>query len=359
MHAPARPRPRQVARSAAFVAAALLLTTACTSTSTADPSAHGSAGAAPAAGASPSATVAGGTGSEPGTTETGILSGPITQLLAATFEDYDGPAALERRSADAELKIVACMAQEGWDYLPADGGAGSRTELEIRGGLDEDAFAEQFGYGFANSPMGPPPAEGEDPNAAYVASLSTSEAAAYERSLFGDPEMWQEQDASTDPPPVDMAKAGCSARSYMDTTTSAVNSVLSTPEADEVDKIFQAAHVTAESDPRVVAARETWAACMATAGHAGFSEPLDAYMSAAEEFEALITGDAPDKATLAEFGRREVALATADRACHVESDYDAVLAQAGVDAETAAYDANRELFETFAALAEDTLIGTR
>jgi hypothetical protein len=254
-------------------------------------------------------------------------TGPAEAYLEAAlgFTADDVAAAALR----AEELIAACMAKEGFEYVPDVSGYGLTDLSEVEPPPGTREFAAQFGYGFAALPEGMVtrgPAQGANPNDAITAAMSEEEHETYTRALFGDVALEGADESG-----------GCfeeaRAQVWGDRETDPVRTALE----DEIARIDAE---VAPQDPAVVEAAAAWSACMADAGFPGFANPPQAEQAAWDRWVAFNEGLAADAAGgtgaagaptddgapagQADLAAAEVALATADWDCREESDYDAV-----------------------------------
>ncbi len=249
--------------------------------------------------------------------------------LAAAMGWHDGDAAARLaldQDARAQEQIESCMAAAGFRYEPwtspvvraaaADDGATPGTE----------AFAERFGYGIATVAEGGPAADGEadtDPNAALLADLDPAGRAAWLEALHG-----SAGGASAEDDP------GCAGRAYAELGGGAE----AARTRAEFDRVLDDLDERVRSDPRLVAAREGWAACMAGEGYP-FPTPAEAVADLTSRLDGLTLdltdeqiaalddrqrqtlleeGVAVDADELAALQERERAVAVADWRCAAE-----------------------------------------
>jgi len=272
-----------------------------------------------------------------------------------------------------EEDVAACMRALGFEYTPVDLAAQVDVVTAYDLGLDRGTreYAEAFGYGITTDDMGfyaLTAARADDPNAAYVASLTGAARAEYEAALWGDP------DADPFDPDADR---GCSGKAqdrvYLRVTaTDAVD-----PEALFAEEaLLREAILT---DDRVVARHADWAGCMADAGYPGLADPGDnlitgdAMLRVREEFDARLVAlqaevpaevdDPSARAALAalaaraELADREVAMAVADHDCRESSGYADALAQVSVERQAEFFEAHRAEYEAYAAAMAELLAG--
>ena len=141
---------------------------------------------------------------------------------------------------DAQQRAAECMRLAGFDYLPV--APPTRTADPIASDFHSFNYAKQFGFGiaavvlhadllrFASTP---------DPNDSYSGSLSTTAKARFDATLHGAD-----------------AQGGCLGEALVETTKRLG--------LDDVKSQYVATTTTAESDPRVAAARKAWVTCAQT-----------------------------------------------------------------------------------------------
>lgn len=270
-------------------------------------------------------------------------SSPIASLLGfdAGFDAEEQEAEFLEQERQAQEKIRQCMAEQGWEYQPVDQSQfayfGPGEDLSI----EEQAL--QYGYGFSTYFdeeeffTGP---DFEDPNQEYVESLNDAERDAYYRDLYGespeiDPSLSEEEIEEIFR---DFEPTGCQNTAYEEIYSQGEEQIFYETFGDQLEEMYQ----RIESDPRIVAEREAWSACMAEAGYPFSSqdeiyEELDRRMQpvyesqvfpgqdlSPEEIEAMsdeereaLFNQRPefDEELLAEVQEYELALAAADISC--------------------------------------------
>ena len=222
---------------------------------------------------------------EPGTTDASAAEAPVEEsgngdgageeepdsladFLGFDFDDPDSTAAfsaeMERRVQET---IASCMAQEGFEYIPAvrtQGGFGFSVQ-------DEETFAREQGFGITTW-VGQEDAflssdeDWVDPNAEIVASLSDSEREAYNEVLYGESPAFGDggprDGGPRDGPGVvdDFFGSGCTGQAFQEVYGSWAQVFTElAPQFEELQQRVQA-------DPRFKEANEQWAGCMADRG---------------------------------------------------------------------------------------------
>lgn len=231
-------------------------------------------------------TACGGGGGE----QTGSGSGPSDEPLPldAYMEQIYGDGSEEQQVASArevEEIVASCMAEQGFEYIPADvdNQFVAGEELEHEWGTKE--FAEEFGYGATTDPWGgeqAPEQEYVDPNQDYVEAMSPEEQEAYWAALWGEPIMSEDPEAEVE---YDWTTSGCQGRAQHE-----VYETVEGVDEDEfaaLQKDMEELWTGLQDDPRLVEANSEWASCMADAGYSGFATPEDAQNSIHEKANAV------------------------------------------------------------------------
>jgi hypothetical protein len=246
------------------------------------------------------------------TTETGGEALPGTKEFGLTEEEY--AAHIE----ESQALIASCMAEAGFEYVPADVETVARAQAAVRfrGPYEQKkAYKEKWGYDAStrfenkvkNIELGPQ-------NLQYIRSLSEADRAAYERTLYGeDPNAtfaftFDEEDFSY--------TGGC--------TRAAVEQVF-TPEQLKGTYV-NPKDILIESDPRIVEANANWVACMQEAGYDGYLEQEEIIEEFEERFFELTEGKDPRTLTgakaeeLKQLQAEEIAISLADLDCEQALD---------------------------------------
>lgn len=264
--------------------------------------------------------------------------------------------------------IAACMTELGFEYTPVDYEAlvdvTTAADLGLAFGTRE--YAAEFGYGISTDAMGYYAMTAEtadDPNVAYVRTLSEAGQAEYTTALYGRP-------VPVDEMPDAEGSGGCEDR--------AVDAVLAGPAAtDAFDPMAlwedeSAMRQAARDDERVAAERAEWVDCMADAGYPDMVDPGDGILTGtpveqlqAEFSDLLIAAQAElpvaatakessaqaSKAALLvkeELAPKEIDMAVADVDCRESSGYTAVLAEVEAEYEAEYFAAHRAEYEAYA-----------
>ncbi|GAA2174175.1 hypothetical protein GCM10009846_19120 [Agrococcus versicolor] len=242
---------------------------------------------------------------------------PLAQYLGVEADAYDEYAAQE---ADVQEAIAACMAEEGFEYVPVVLEAEDmQADVEA---MDAEEWAAQHGYGVASG--GEPIDDAtmqEDPNAAYVESLSVGEQEAWSETLYG-PVPSEDELAEDGAYAYDWQDAGCQGAADHEIRGDMLGG--GGEEHEPLLEAMAALYDEAASDPAMVAVDAEWSECMADAGHQDLASPQAAYERAMEAGDAL-WGDgttAPSDDAVADARDDEVELALADLGCQDETDHE-------------------------------------
>jgi len=225
--------------------------------------------------------------------------GPLDEYQARIFgfshgeSDEDIRARWDADIAHQENLIAACMAEQGFEYIPD---VGATTLVTPTATIDWDSreFAERYGFGISTDwqaeflEQATAPADRVDPNAEIVARMSDSERDAWRYALQGEPQFddW------------DPARAGCFGQAMLATSTLAGSdhqfSALEREMLTHGDRV--------QADPRVVQMNEAWSSCLIDAGFTGFANPGEMSRTLWDEWDAMnVWGNADLQAALADW----------------------------------------------------------
>ena len=249
---------------------------------------------------------------------------PLNEYLSAAYGEYDEEQAIAD-SKKIEETTAACMAAEGFDYVPVDQSQNMSFTADDQADRETEEWVAENGYGMNQSPEDVAAQEEQaasyvDPNQDYVASLSEGEQTAYYEVLYGSPQTddMMNEDGSSE---YNWEDAGCAGSAQHD-----VNG--ESPSEDKAHKpLFDAIttfYEKLQKDPAVQELDGEWAACMADTGHPDFKAKQDAINAASELSNALYnndTGEAPSDEALAEVREGEIEIALADFTCSEKVDY--------------------------------------
>lgn len=285
----------------------------------------------------PAATAAPASPAPPATTApvATVPSSPLDGYLP--LWDVSSVADQERWQRVNQDTKAACMAAEGFEYAPfiqvfemtplPGGGAMMESPDDEGPGRDlpEDQYAAQYGYGV--STVSPSERnERVDPNDAIVDAMSVAERVAYHEALFGPSQSLD----GNGYPNAEMPRDDDSA--CYEQGVAAAEAAFPEPDADalaEVNASFSglldqlsAIYEQVVSDPRVTAANQRWADCLAVAGYPGYADLNEPHTDIVARARELM-GDSLDPANadpgeLADLQRLEIGLAVADNTCRAE-----------------------------------------
>ncbi len=269
---------------------------------------------------------------------------PIGALLGFDGRNQeDQQAEFAQREREAQDEIRRCMAAEGFEYEPMDQGEGFFFSEEED--LSPEERVLKYGYGMSTyfgeeQEFFEEEAAFQDPNQDYVESLSDAERDAYFRALYGESPEFDETLSEEELEALfeDFVPTGCQSEAYDDIYGGDESQAFYETFGDQMEAMWE----RIQADPRIVAERDAWVACMAEAGYA-FSSQEDVYQElesrmepiwnsqvhpaenmTEEQIEALsedeldaLFGQGPDvdEELLAEVREYELALAATDLAC--------------------------------------------
>lgn len=262
-------------------------------------------------------------------------AGPLGAFFEKAYGDWDEDAAIAQANRVEEI-TAECMADLGFDYTPVDQAQGfvdQGEELDVEWGTLE--FAEQYGYGITTDPWSgtvdeEPVTEWVDPNQEYVEAMSETEQQAYYEALWGNP-VWEDEDG--EPVEYDWTQHGCQGKAQHEVYEGGA----ATEEFADLEEEMNAVWEGVEADPRRGELEAAWAACMADAGHSGYTRVGEPEEQLSEELNSLWEEFSPDpEATEEDWAAlekqieeqrkaltpREMELAVADFTCREEVDYD-------------------------------------
>jgi len=213
-----------------------------------------------------------------------------------------------------EEMIAACMAEQGFEYIPWFEAAPQFRIAERdddRPATDSREFAERYGFGLTTNPpdgfdagvlvVWAGPSVDDDPNMVLRAAMSPTEDAAWAEALWGSDDT------------IFGDEIGCFGSAYL-----AIN--------PQLDPEFQALgaeigtfrnSVLAGRFPELAALNAEWGQCMAEAGWQGYWDPLRVRELAYDEL--ITNSDFADSSLAA----REISIALANYDCRQQISFDA------------------------------------
>ncbi|MEJ5914295.1 hypothetical protein [Pseudokineococcus sp. 1T1Z-3] len=308
------------------------------------------------------ALVLGGCGGAAGDDEAGeeYVPSPLDEYFERAYagtEDVDW----EAQQREVEELTAACMQEQGFDYVPMDV-SGSYTEVVVPDGEEEidwdsEEYAATEGYGIStwddeeSSPEVEEGQEWEDPNQAYLDSMSESEQEAFYEALHGPAVEYDEEDPDAEMD-WDWTTAGCSGEAQHE-VDGGVGDPFSDPAFASLEEEMDALWESMTTNADVLALDAEWSECMADAGFPGYSSQTDPQEEIDEEMQALYettseeTDWQVDPAALEELQEREIDTAVADFRCAEEVDYDTRYAEISRQVEQAFVDSHRAELEAW------------
>jgi hypothetical protein len=268
----------------------------------------------------------GGGGATPSDDETGPLSAFFEQVGGSM--DSEDNEAQQRR---VEELVAECMAEEGFEYTPAEPMDQGLMGTEDAPEWDSLEFAEQYGYGATTSDeLFGGAEEYVDPNQEYVASMSETEQEAFYAALYGAMEETEDPEAEVE---YNWETAGCQGAASHEVYEE--GQVWDDPAMQDLMDEMNTEYERLAEDDGVREAQGAWAECIADAGY-DFATPEEASQSIWTEYESVMgygqemdpeadpetyVPPTPDAAEVAELKEKEIAVATADRRCQEDSGY--------------------------------------
>ncbi|WP_054683785.1 hypothetical protein [Microbacterium sp. No. 7] len=275
---------------------------------------------------------------------------PLNQYLSSAWGGDLSEEEQQRKFTEEQNKIqelvAACMTEEGFEYTPFDQSASISFGSSEEWNPESKEWVAQWGYGAVNWPgkteMNEPVDESEmpvDPNQEYVESLSESEQTAYWEALHGKGPTEDElnEDGSYE---WNWETAGCYGAAQHEVYGE--QNVWEDEQFADLNEAMSQMWSDIENDPRIVELDAEWAACMADAGHSGFTKQFDAQQSIYDEMNKFWEEGGPqwdDSLTEEEnakifedfnkeiekqmepLAEKEVELALADLECREKTDY--------------------------------------
>ena len=202
----------------------------------------------------------------------------------ATLNDFiPGMAAFDEANAeqqglqmerDAQEKIAACMAEQGFEYIPY---VQSQDQGGFSGPASEEEFVAQYGFGIATTllddrRMGEMDEEvmaaeaAKDPNNAIVEAMTDVERDAYYAALYGEQPDIGFEDLAEESPGETVASfepTGCQSTAY----EGAFDHGAAQEFYEQFGPLMEDLYGGLDSDPRIVALESEWSSCMAEKGY--------------------------------------------------------------------------------------------
>ncbi len=252
---------------------------------------------------------------------------PLSEYMSAFYGEQDQEF-YDKQAAEVEKLVAACMADEGFEYIPVDqtqysSGGGSYADADT----DTEEWVAQYGYMANLTPEeqeeiwgGNSGGEFVDPNQDYVASLSESEMTAYYEVLYGVPPTEEEMndDGSYE---YNWEDGGCYGVSQHEVSgEQAYDQDQFKPIFDAMGKLYE----DQAKDPRMKELETKWSSCMADAGYT-FKAKQDAAQSVYDQqnefWEDNPNGESPTDEQTKKWREDEIEVALADFKCAEKVDY--------------------------------------
>lgn len=250
---------------------------------------------------------------------------PLAKYFEAVNGEWNEERAVQQQQEIEEL-TAACMAEEGFEYVPVDQSQNMYfdDDMEERN-TEEWVAANGWGMVQTQEDMKEQQAQAEeyvDPNQPYVESLSPSEQEAYWATLYGAPPSEEElnDDGSYE---YSWETAGCQGAANHEVQG---DSYWEDERFAGLVEDMNALWEDLPKQPEIVELNQKWSECMADAGYPDLKLRQDAQMSISDEMNAFWEGqetpEGPSDEQLAELKDREIELALADFRCANQLDYD-------------------------------------
>lgn len=251
---------------------------------------------------------------------------PLVKYLDALYGGAGDQDEFNAQQKEIEEAVAACMAEEGFDYVPID-----YSSQDFSGPSPEDfedtnteEWVAANGYGMSQPEQSEeqqePAEEFVDPNQEYIESLSPSEQTAYFNTLHGVPPTDEElgEDGSYE---YKWEDAGCyGAAQHEIQGDNPYEDEKHRELFDALDSMYQ----DLQSDPAISALDAKWASCMADAEYPDLKQKQDAFELAIEKQNEFYKDDGstgPTDEQLAEAREFEIDVALADFRCSEKVRY--------------------------------------
>ncbi len=310
----------------------------------------------------------GGGGEEQTAGDAAAQAGPLAEFFGYDEQNAEDFAEQERRIQEL---VVACMAREGFEYLPVDYPEPAEDPVfAAQENLSPEEYAKQYGYGITTIDYAEQEVEFTDPNQELVEAMQPAEQEAYYLALYGEQPEFDPED-----PEAEVVEYGFGGGCQGEASEEVYGGDAEAEQ--ELGPRYEELYERIEADPRLVEANRAWSACMAEAGHefARQEETFEhisnrhneLYEEAYEEMEPGAAEEAPadgevpagateetetefaepqlDEGRLAELREEEIAIAVADQACAAEHLPPELRQEVSSEYEQAFVEENRELLE--------------
>ena len=252
---------------------------------------------------------------------------PFTHYWDAMYGVHDDPDQIAKREKVEKL-TAECMGDEGFEYIPVDQHRPKAVTPYMDAYGTED-WAAQHGYGAfptdEETRQMDAQIASEDPNLAYVQSLSDSDQGAYYDALQNPGPSGDELDAIKDgeAPAYDWEEAGCQGRAEHEVNG---DDPTQTTRFEPLVAAMNALGQDQMTDPAMAPIDAEWADCMADAGYPDLptrqSAPDAVFGQSSEYWDSGAT-DEPSTKLTASWRAFEIEVAVADFRCGEKVGYDA------------------------------------
>ncbi|QIM18835.1 hypothetical protein G7066_09965 [Leucobacter coleopterorum] len=280
-----------------------------------------------------------------------VEEGPLSKYMSAMWGDEEyNQEYYDKQQVKIEELVADCMAKEAFEYIPntENGGTVVFSDDEDSDMPDPNSmkFAETYGYGFVTSPYEEEATGGDgnekeyvDPNQEYLDSLSDSERAAYDETLWGTPtEMTGEGDEDETIQEYDWKSAGCYGAAQHEVQGEAMEAAEDPEFKDLFDKMqnvwtdVYGDGENASPNEDVAKINREWSECIVNAGY-DFANPDEAWTAMMEDWNKVQEAGyaegsdsdkeptGPSKAEKKKFQEKEIKAAVADRKCQDKVGY--------------------------------------
>lgn len=284
--------------------------------------------------------------------------------LIQQYGDLYGAAQMGEHAADAyydamdrevEEAVAACMAEQGFDYVPQQSANYAYVDTEYTE-LGPMAWAEKYGFGLTTQQDNQPVAAPADPNDELLDAMSEAERQAWLAALWGEASEGEER---TDGASGEATDRGCrgEAEEVVLATAGDENpwvSVLEDPQYSELLTQINEIGMGLENHPGIDALNAEWAECMSERGYPGLTSGADAQQLVSAEISLVDPNsdgmvDDVALADLTELQEFEIAVATTNITCLQEVDFEDRFTAIQFDLEQAFIDENRTELDALAA----------
>jgi hypothetical protein len=253
-----------------------------------------------------------------------LSKSPLTEYTEVIYGNQDQDDFVKQQ-VEVEKLVAACMAEEGFEYIPVDQNQGQVVSSEEMEDTDTEEWVASHGYGMSQTPeeiedSNDNAVEWVDPNQPYIESLSEGEATAFYEVLYGVQPTDEElnEDGSYD---YKWEDAGCQGAAQHEIQGESVY------EQEENKALFDSMNAIYEdlvANPEMKKLDTEWASCMADAGYPDFKGKQEAVQNVIDKSNALWEENpetGPTEEQQAEVREYELDLAMADFKCADKMDY--------------------------------------